>query len=91
MERTFKATVRDAGGGIVDLLVDRDTDQYPPEGTQVRVYYAAPSHRVVSNVRGILNVVDFRRGGSGVTVATFNGPDAERYAREHADRLNASA
>lgn len=38
-ERMFKGTVRDAGGGVVDVLVDGDTDVYPPIGAEVIVTY----------------------------------------------------
>lgn len=33
----FNAQVIDAGGGIVNLLVDRDTKNYPSDGARVRV------------------------------------------------------
>lgn len=38
----FHAVVRDAGGGIVDLLVDRDTFVYPPVGAGVWVVLDDP-------------------------------------------------
>lgn len=34
---SFKATVSDAGGGVVKLYVHRDTSYYPDDGTEVRV------------------------------------------------------
>ena len=33
----FRATITDAGGGYVTLLVDRDTQRYPKPGTRVVV------------------------------------------------------
>ena len=33
----FGATVRDSGGGCVELVVDRDTPNYPRPGSHVRV------------------------------------------------------
>jgi hypothetical protein len=29
--------VRDAGGGVVTIVVSRDTDQYPPIGAEVAI------------------------------------------------------
>jgi hypothetical protein len=37
----FGATVLDAGGGLVQLVVDRDTTEYPSVGAAVRVTVAA--------------------------------------------------
>lgn len=36
-DRRFRATVVDAGGGEVRLLVDRDTEHYPEIGSRVEV------------------------------------------------------
>jgi hypothetical protein len=33
----FRATVVDAGGGYVELLIDRDAPHYPPIGARVEV------------------------------------------------------
>lgn len=38
----FHAVVQDAGGGMVDLLVDRDTFAYPPIGAGVWVVLDDP-------------------------------------------------
>lgn len=38
-EQTFGAVVQDAGGGMVDLLVDRDTARYPTVGSHVTVAF----------------------------------------------------
>lgn len=35
------ATVIDAGGGHVNVVVDRDTDEYPPVGSSVRLSWIA--------------------------------------------------
>ena len=32
-----KGIVEDAGGGVVEVLVDRDTTEYPPDGTRVSI------------------------------------------------------
>lgn len=36
--RLFGAVVQDAGGGMVNLLVDRDTEQYPRNGDHIEVH-----------------------------------------------------
>lgn len=36
----FTGKVTDAGGGVVEVLVDRDTEQYPSEGDRVKVRIA---------------------------------------------------
>ena len=38
----FYAVVLDAGGGLVDLLIDRDAEHYPPIGARVLVKVVAP-------------------------------------------------
>lgn len=38
-KRSFDGYVRDAGGGVVTVVVDRETEQYPPVGAQVNVTY----------------------------------------------------
>lgn len=35
--KSFTGTVTDAGGGIVEILVDRDTEEYPERGSKVLV------------------------------------------------------
>ena len=42
----FNATVIDAGGGVVELLVDRDTYEYPMGGVHVAVLPVKEYHRL---------------------------------------------
>lgn len=39
---TFRGTVRDAGGGVVEIVVDRDTVEYPKVGATVAVTTTEP-------------------------------------------------
>lgn len=48
---SFLATVVDAGGGEVRLLVDRDTMEYPPVGKRVEVVF---NHHHTAYLRGVL-------------------------------------
>ena len=42
---TFGAFVLDAGGGVVNLVVDRDTDRYPRNGAYVVVTVEIPTEK----------------------------------------------
>lgn len=37
-----KAVVRDAGGGIIELVIDRGADQYPPKYADVMLVWSEP-------------------------------------------------
>lgn len=41
MAAGFKGHVRSAGGGVVEIVVDRATDSYPGVGQSVKVEYPA--------------------------------------------------
>jgi hypothetical protein len=57
---TFQGYVRDAGGGVVTIVVDRDTESYPPVGTEVVVVRAriAPGLAAVDAARVAVDALD---------------------------------
>lgn len=64
--QSFKAVVADAGGGHVDLLIDRDTQRYPRNGQRVEVSYVPaedPVEAVADRILGEFGVI--RSGGGG--------------------------
>lgn len=53
---TFRATVTDAGGGYVTLLVERDTMNYPRIGSTVVVAYEKKTPEDWARLKGIVIV-----------------------------------
>lgn len=87
-ERTIKGRVQDCGGGIVDVLMDREGEEYPPIGAEVTLTIHESRFYVLAPFGGPKATVFERESGP---KADFFGKNAVAYAEEHADRLNREA
>lgn len=76
----IKGTVISNGGGCLSLVVDRDTDDYPPVGSQV-VVWEVESEIPTSEWEGVIGFAKYN--GAGETL--FNQGGNARLNRELVD------
>lgn len=84
--KTITGHVRDAGGGVVEIVVDADTDFYPPDGAKATIEYVEPSrfYTTAAPGRDWHHVWDRERPAQ--AVATFRGPGSGADATEYRER-----